>query len=122
MPKRKGSAGGRAGGKRAATEGLADQALNSFVTLVTQGVLEALAEQGVGHAPFAPDPAPQKFVCWRCDEVGHLARDCRNDVKFYRCEGWGHIAREYATPKPSDLRKRLEEMRARNGDKGQMLS
>lgn len=116
MPKRRGSAGGRAGGKRAATQGLANQALTSLVTLVTQGVMEALAEQGVGHGPSALDPAPQKFYCWRCGEVGHLARDCRNDIKCYRCEGWGHIARECATPKPSDLRDKLEEKRARRGN------
>jgi hypothetical protein len=116
MPKRKGSAGGRAGGKRAATQGLANQALTSLVTLVTQGVMEALAEQGVGHGPSALDPSPPKFYCWRCGEVGHLARDCRNDIQCYRCEGWGHIARECATPKPSDLRDRLEEKRARRGN------
>ena len=55
MPKRKESAGGRAGGKRAATQGLANQALTSLVTLVTQGVMEALAEQCGGHGPSALD-------------------------------------------------------------------
>jgi hypothetical protein len=99
MPKRRAhfNVGGK--GKKTRTSP-SEQALSSLVSLVTQEVLAVLDKQN----------AKPEFSCWNCEEIGHMARDCPNDVRCFRCDGWGHKAYQCATPEPSstyDLRERL---------------
>lgn len=80
--------------------GAAEQAISGLVAMVTEGVMEALREQGVA-------PTPREMRCRRCLKMGHLARDCTDEVRCFRCHGTGHMVSVCPTPPPSDLREKI---------------
>lgn len=81
--------------------GAAEQAISGLVTMVTEGVMQALREQGVA-------PQPKVIKCRRCLKNGHFARDCREEVRCFRCHGTGHMVNVCPSPPPfQDLREKL---------------
>lgn len=102
MPKRQYSGGYGGLNKRSKITCAAEQAVSGLVAMVTDGVLQALKEQGVA-------PQPKLLVkCRRCLKHGHLARDCSAEVRCFRCHGSGHTVSVCPTPPPfQDLREKL---------------
>lgn len=97
----RGAYGGGAPKRPRVVAGAAEQAIGGLVAMVTEGVMEALREQGVA-------PAPRELKCHRCLRKGHMARDCTFEVRCFRCHGTGHMVNVCPTPPPHrDLREKL---------------
>lgn len=101
MLKRQYSGGYGGATKRSKRTSAAEQAVSGLVAMVTDGVMQALREQGVA-------PRPKLVKCRRCLKNGHLARDCTAEVRCFRCRGSAHTVSVCPTPPLfKDLREKL---------------
>ncbi len=113
MPKRNSNNLGEVVPKRVRGNGqsVAAQAVNHFVALVTESVLEALSQR---ERVVERTDLRSRIRCHRCLMRGHKVRDCRNDVRCFRCGGWGHVVSRCATPAPDG-----EEQASDKGEKSE---
>nr|XP_011470206.1 PREDICTED: CCHC-type zinc finger protein CG3800-like [Fragaria vesca subsp. vesca] len=57
-------------------------------------------QQALATVPAAPIRQVEPLRCYRCDGLGHIAREChkRKTQACYRCGQVGHLARECTRP------------------------